>query len=125
MVEVACGSLAFIGAYGAEPGIGQFLLFGAGLLLWETALLNLYPFSFLEMDGYNILADLLAMPTLRQQALALFPTLWRRSRDGKPFQRTEWIQIGYLALCLVSVLAYIIAHLDAIGVKLPAWRAVP
>ena len=124
MVEVVGGSLAFISAYGSQPGVGQSLLFGAGIVLWESALLNLYPFSFLEMDGYNILADLLAMPTLRQQALALFPTLWRRSRDGKPLQRTEWIQIGYLALCLVSVLAYIIAHLDAIGVELSVWRAV-
>jgi len=124
MVEVVGGSLAFIGAYGSQPGVGQSLLFGAGIVLWESALLNLYPFSFLEMDGYNILADLLAMPTLRQQALALFPTLGRRSRDGKPLQRTEWIQIGYLALCLVSVLAYIIAHLDAIGVELSVWRAV-
>jgi putative peptide zinc metalloprotease protein len=125
IVELTFGSLAFIGAYGSQPGVGQSLLFGAGILLWESALLNLYPFSFLEMDGYNVLADLLAMPTLRQQALALFPTLWRRPRDGKLLQRTEWIQIGYLALCLVSVLAYVIAHLDAVGVKLFAWRSGP
>jgi putative peptide zinc metalloprotease protein len=123
MVEVVGGSLAFIGAYGSQPGVGQSLLFGAGIVLWESALLNLYPFSFLEMDGYNILADLVAMPTLQQQALALFPSLWGRLRGGKPFQRTEWIQIGYLALCLVSVLAYIIAHLDAIGVALSLRRA--
>lgn len=125
LVEVVCGSVAFIGAYGSEPGFGQSLLFGVGLLLWESALLNLYPFSFLEMDGYNILADLLAMPTLRQHALALFPTLWRRRRAGTPLQRAEWIQLGYLALCLISVLAYLIAHLDAVGVKLPAWRFGP
>ncbi len=120
MVEVVCGSLAFIGAYGSEPGIGQSLLFGAGLVLWESALINLYPFSFLEMDGYNILADLLAMPTLRQQALALIRRLPQRLRSGKAPDRSEWIQLGYLALCLVSVIAYLIAHLDAIGVKLPA-----
>jgi hypothetical protein len=117
--------LVFIGAYGAEPGIGQSLLFGAGLVLWESALLNLYPFNFLEMDGYNILADLLAMPTLRQQALALIPRLPHRLRSGIMPGRSEWIQLGYLALCLVSVLVYLIAHLDAVGVKLPAWRSVP
>ena len=122
MVEVVFGSLAFLGAYGSVPGLGQSLLFGAGVVLWESALLNLYPFNFLEMDGYNILADLLAMPTLRQQALRLFPKLPRRLRDGKMLDRSEWIQFGYLALCLVSVLAYLIAHLDAIGLKMAAWR---
>jgi putative peptide zinc metalloprotease protein len=125
IVELTFGSLVFIGAYGAEPGIGQSLLFGAGLVLWESALLNLYPFNFLEMDGYNILADLLAMPTLRQQALALIPRLPHRLRSGIMPGRSEWIQLGYLALCLVSVLVYLIAHLDAVGVKLPAWRSVP
>jgi putative peptide zinc metalloprotease protein len=37
LVEVVCGSLAFIAAYGSEPGFGQSLLFGAGLVLWESA----------------------------------------------------------------------------------------
>ena len=123
MVEVVCGSVAFIGAYNADAGVAQSLLFGAGLVLWESALLNIYPFNFLEMDGYNILADLLAMPTLRQQALALIRRLPHRLRSGKIPDRAEWIQLGYLALCFVSVLAYLIAHLDAVGVKLPAWRS--
>jgi putative peptide zinc metalloprotease protein len=122
MVEVVCGSVAFIGAYSAEAGVAQSLLFGAGLVLWESALLNIYPFSFLEMDGYNILADLLGMPTLRQQALAFAPRLRHRLWSGERFGRAEWIQVGYLALCFISVLVYLIAHLDAVGVKLPAWR---
>jgi putative peptide zinc metalloprotease protein len=125
LVEVVWGSVAFIGAYGSEPGLGQSLLFGAGLVLWESALLNLYPFNFLEMDGYNMLADLLAMPTLRQQALALIRRLPHRLRSGKIPDRAEWIQLGYLALCFISVLAYLIAHLDAFGVKLPAWGSRP
>ena len=122
MVEVVLGSLAFLGAYGSEPGVIESLLFGAGVLLWESALLNLYPFNCLEMDGYNILADLLAMPALRQQALALFPALPRRMRDGARLHKSEWIQLGYLALCLLSVLVYIIAHLDAFGLVVTAWR---
>jgi hypothetical protein len=77
------------------------------------------------MDGYNILADLLAMPTLRQQALELIRRLPHRLRSGKIPDRVEWIQLGYLALCFVSVLAYLIVHLDAVGVKLPAWRSGP
>jgi hypothetical protein len=119
MVEVVFGSIAFLGAYWSDPGIGQSLLFGAGVLLWESALLNIYPFNFLEMDGYNILADLLAMPALRQQAWALFRTLPQRLWAGAKLRRSEWIQLGYLALCLLSVVAYLIVHLEAFGIKLP------
>jgi hypothetical protein len=122
MVEVFFGSLAFLGAYGSEPGMVQSLLFGAGVFLWEGALLNLYPFNFLEMDGYNMLADLLAMPALRQQAWALVAALPRRLRDQRMSRKAEWIQLGYLALCFISVLAYLIAHLDAIASLIPAWR---
>lgn len=122
MVEVALGGVAFIGAYMAPPGLEQSLLFGAGILLWEGAVINLYPFSFLELDGYNILADLLAMPMLRRQALALAPNLPERLRAGKTLHRSEWIQIAYVVLCATSVLAYLIAHLDVIGIDIRAWK---
>jgi hypothetical protein len=36
-------------------------------------------------------------------------------------QKSEWIQLGYLALCLVSVIAYLIAHLDWIGIEISGW----
>ncbi len=88
-------------------------------MLWESALINLYPFSFLELDGYNILADVLAMPMLRKQALALIPNLTQRLRSIRTIQRVEIIQIGYLALCLLSVLVYLVLHLDAVSALLP------
>lgn len=115
MVEVFLGSVAMLGAYSSTPGAEQALLFGVGVLLWEGALINLYPFSFLELDGYNILADLVAMPMLRKQALALLPSLSRRLQEARTLVRAEMIQIGYLALCFVSVLVYLALHLDAIG----------
>lgn len=122
MVEVALGSISFLLAYQSAPGIGQALWFGIGILLWEGALINLYPFSFLELDGYNIIADLLAMPTLRQQALALAPALLRRLLSPRSIRRAEWLQIGYLFLCTISVLIYLIAHLDAVRMLLPSWK---
>ena len=122
MVEVVLGSAAFFAAYQSAPGVGQAIWFGIGVLLWEGALINLYPFNFLEMDGYNIVADLLAMPTLRQQALTLAPSLPRRLLRMRSLQRSEWIQIGYLFLCFVSVLVYVIAHLDALRALLPGWN---
>ncbi len=122
LVEVVLGSLAFITAYTAATGVVQALLFGIGLLLWEGALINLYPFSFLELDGYHIVADLLAMPTLRRQALTLVPGLPRRLLHFKSIQPAEWIQMGYLLLCFASVLVYVLLHLDAIAAILPAWK---
>ena len=119
IVELVLGSVAMIAAYSSLPGIEQALLFGIGVMLWESVLINLYPFSFLEMDGYNIVADLLAMPMLRQHALALIPNLPRRLRSVRTIERAEWIQLAYLTLCLVSVLVYLIAHLDAIRSLLP------
>jgi len=115
MVDIVFGSIAFIAAYVSDPGIGQSLLFAVGVLLWESAVLNLYPFNFLEMDGYNILADLLAMPALRQQSWTLFRSLPERFRRGATLHRSEWIQLGYLVLCALSVLAYVILHLRAVA----------
>jgi putative peptide zinc metalloprotease protein len=123
LVEVFFGSLAMLAAYAADPGLGQALLFAIGVLLWESAVINLYPFSFLELDGYNILADLLAMPMLRKQALALIPDLPARLLRWRRLQRAEIIQIGYLALCLISVIVYVVLHLDAMLALLPlSWR---
>jgi putative peptide zinc metalloprotease protein len=119
MVEVVLGSVAIIGAHASLPGFEQALLFGIGVMLWESAVINLYPFNFLEMDGYNVISDLLAMPMLRQQALALIPNLPRRLRSVRTIERAEWIQLAYLALCLISVLVYLIAHFDAISTLLP------
>ena len=64
LVEVCLGSLAMLAAYTSAPGFEQALFFGIGVLLWESALINLYPFSFLELDGYHMLADAIAMPML-------------------------------------------------------------
>ena len=118
MVEVVLGSFAFFAA-NAAAGVGQALLFGAGVLLWEGALINLYPFTFLELDGYNVIADLIATPTLRQQALALVPRLPGRLRNPRLIERAEWIQLSYLVLCFTSVLVYLALHLDAVLALLP------
>lgn len=122
LVELFFGSVAFLAAYHADLGVVQALLFGIGVLLWEGALINLYPFNFLELDGYNIVADLLAMPTLRQQALALAPQLHRRLLQPRTLTKAEWIQFAYLLLCSASVLLYLIAHLDLVRDLLPSWK---
>ena len=32
------------------------------------------------------------------------------------------ILLGYLGLCLVSVLVYLVTHLDVIGIEIGDWR---
>lgn len=118
LVEVVAGSAAFLGAYYLAPGVGQSLLFALGIVLWEGALLNLYPFNFLEMDGYNVLSDLLAMPALRQQALGLLSR--RQSERSERRQAVTWIHWCYLVLCCVSALVYVVLHLDMVGITL--WK---
>ncbi|MBM4264064.1 MAG: hypothetical protein FJ145_21910 [Deltaproteobacteria bacterium] len=118
LVEVVAGSAAFLGAYYAPPGVGQSLLFAIGIVLWEGALLNLYPFNFLEMDGYNVLADLLAMPALRQQALGLLSR--HATARSERRQAVNWIHWAYLVLCFLSALVYVVLHLDMIGITL--WK---
>ncbi len=114
MVEVVLGSAAILAAHASDAGLAQALCFGIGISLWESAVINFYPFNFLEMDGYNIVADLLAVPMLRQQALALAPSLAQRLRHPRSIDRGEWLQIGYLALCLISVAVYLYLHFDVI-----------
>ena len=60
-----------------------------------------------------------AMPMLRRQALALLPNLPQRLRNPRTLGRSEIIQIGYLALCFVSVIVYIVLHLDALVALVP------
>lgn len=47
-----------------------------------TVLINLYPFFFLELDGYYILIDLLKLPHLRNQAVSLFKNIFRGRLTG-------------------------------------------
>lgn len=120
LVEVSLGSLAMLAAYGSASGFEQALFFGVGVLLWESALINLYPFSFLELDGYNMVADAIAMPMLRRQAFALLPNLPARLRAAGTLDRAEIVQSGYLALCFISVVVYVALHLDALAALIPS-----
>jgi hypothetical protein len=43
-------------------------------------------------------------------------------RAGKTLHRSEWIQLGYIALCFISVLVYVVAHLDVIGIDVRGWK---
>lgn len=93
------------------PGYLQSLIAASGLIQWQALLISLYPFCFLEMDGYHILADLLGFPTLSSDAWHFVRhELKRRVARGMGLDRRESIWVGYFLLSLVSILAYVVSH---------------
>ncbi len=69
-------------------------------------MIALYPFCFIEMDGYHILVDVLGVPTLKYDAIAYAKGLL--SGAGRIGQgREELLWIGYVVLSTVSVAAFI------------------
>jgi len=42
----------------------------SGIIQWQALLVALYPFCFIEMDGYHIFVDVLGVPTLKNDAIA-------------------------------------------------------
>ena len=66
----------------------------------------LYPFCFIEMDGYHVLVDVLGVPTLKHDAIAYMKGLLSgagRMRQG----REEVLWIAYVVLSTLSVAAFI------------------
>jgi len=65
----------------------------------------LYPFCFIEMDGYHVLVDALGVPTLKSDALAYVGSLLR----GSPPQwsREAALYVGYVALSGLSVAGFL------------------
>ena len=43
----------------------------SGMIQWQALVVALYPFCFIEMDGYHVLVDVLGVPTLKQEASQL------------------------------------------------------
>lgn len=50
----------------------KYLMYLIAFNSYAIALINLYPFFFLELDGYYILVDFLKLPHLKREAIQLF-----------------------------------------------------
>ncbi len=108
LVHLYLGSLCFWVATQMPFGFLQSFLAATGLLQWQTFLVSLYPFCFLEMDGYHMLVDLLGLPTLNKDSWHFFRhELWRRVADRKSISRQEAIWVGYIVLSAISVGAFV------------------
>jgi len=107
LVHLVLGAVAFIVAAQAPPGsFRQAFAAASGIIQWQALVVALYPFCFIEMDGYHILVDVLGAPTLKHDAIAYAKRLLTgagRIRQG----REELLWIGYVALSTLSVAAFI------------------
>jgi putative peptide zinc metalloprotease protein len=115
LVHLFLGMLYLWLASLAGPGLAQGFLTASGVLQLQSFFVGLYPFCFVEMDGYHILVDFLGMPTLREDSLYLVRTgLWQ----GGAFGREEVIQLLYFVLSTVSVAAFIIFNVWLIAASI-------
>jgi putative peptide zinc metalloprotease protein len=108
LVHLVCGALWFLLALELPRGLLQGFAAASGLIQLQALVVSLYPFCFIEMDGYHVLVDLLGLPTLRQDAFRFVRDgVWRRLADGRGLNRQEGIWVGYFALSTASIAAFV------------------
>ena len=92
-----------------SPGLMQGVLAASALLQLQSFLISLYPFWFLEMDGYHILVEWVGVPTLNHDSVRFVrESLWRRIRTATWLTRQEAICLAYFTLSLASVAGFIL-----------------
>ena len=106
LVHLVLGSLWFILALQTAPGFIKAFAAASGMIQWQAFVIALYPFCFIEMDGYHVLVDVLGVPTLKSDAMGYVGALLR-GRASAPDTREEWLWIGYVVLSVVSVAGFI------------------
>ena len=78
----------------------------SGMIQWQAFVVALYPFCFIEMDGYHVLVDVLGMPTLKQEAMSWAGSLVRRGGSWR-IGRQEALFAFYVVLSTLSVAAFV------------------
>ena len=107
LVHLVLGAAAFIIAAYAPPGsFTQAFAAASGIIQWQALVIALYPFCFIEMDGYHVLVDVLGVPTLKHDALAYVKGLLTGAAR-LPRGREEALWLGYVVVSTLSVAAFI------------------
>ncbi|OLC12964.1 MAG: hypothetical protein AUH29_14610 [Candidatus Rokubacteria bacterium 13_1_40CM_69_27] len=106
LVHLVLGALWFVLAARLPGGFAQAFCATSGMIQWQAFVIALYPFCFIEMDGYHVLVDLLGLPTLKSDALAYVGSLFRAA-PVVPWGREAGLWIGYVAVSAVSVAAFV------------------
>jgi putative peptide zinc metalloprotease protein len=106
LVHLVLGSAWFILAVYLPPGFWKAFAAASGIIQWQTFVISLYPFCFIEMDGYHVLVDMLGEPTLKSEALAYAGAVLRGAARW-PVGRQQALYLAYVSLSAVSVGAFI------------------
>jgi putative peptide zinc metalloprotease protein len=106
LVHLTLGSLWFIVALHLPSGFWQAFAAASGVIQWQAFVVALYPFCFIEMDGYHVLVDVLGVPTLKSDAVG-YVGLLLRGRGSVPNTREEWLWIAYVTLSILSIIGFI------------------
>ena len=107
-VHLVLGLLGLIWADNLTPGLLQACVAASAVLQLQSFLICIYPFSFLEMDGYHVLEDAVGMPRLAQESMHFLRTqLWKRLARGQGLSRQEIVYVSYILLSLISVSAFV------------------
>jgi putative peptide zinc metalloprotease protein len=108
LVHLFLASLCLWTASLAGPGLLKGFLAASAILQLQSFFISLYPFCFIEMDGYHILVDLLGTPTLAyDSARFVRESLWSRVRTLTGLNRQEVLWVAYFGLSLASITGFI------------------
>jgi putative peptide zinc metalloprotease protein len=108
LVHLVLGAGWFLVAASAPVGsFTQAFAAASGLIQWQALALSLYPFCFIEMDGYHIFVDVLGVPSLKHDALAYAKALLTGRARLHP-KRLEALWLGYVVLSTLSIAAFIV-----------------
>jgi putative peptide zinc metalloprotease protein len=111
LVHLFLGSVYLWTASLASGGFLKGFLAASAILQLQSLFVGLYPFCFLEMDGYHILADLLAMPTLNHDSVRFVRhELWGRLRRGASLNRQEVAYVTYFVLSVASIGVFVVLN---------------
>jgi putative peptide zinc metalloprotease protein len=106
-VHLVLGSVSFLVALSSPLGsFTQAFAAASGILQLQAFVIALYPFCFIEMDGYHVLVDVLGTPTLKQEAMSWVKRLVRRTAP-RQFGRQEALWALYVVVSTLSVVAFV------------------
>ena len=106
LVHLVLGAVWFLVAAQAPVGsFSQAFATASGIIQWQALAIALYPFCFVEMDGYHVFVDLLGVPTLKHDALSYVKALLG-GRARLRWRRLEGLWLAYVVLSTLSVAAF-------------------
>ena len=106
-VHLVLGMLGVIWANALGPGLLQACVAASAVLQLQSFIVCIYPFSFLEMDGYHVLEDAVGMPRLSQESSQFMRGTFLKRLGLWRFRRQEVVYLAYFTLSLLSVMAFV------------------